>query len=251
MSKEWQRVHNMRKGYINKWSVKIQRSLKLQAVDVVKELGVIPPHEVVERIDGLIHSTVIREDLKRLYPDVGVHFARATLTRKAQDPIYDIWEAEMRSYAENDVFMRLRMESMTVTSQNLARKVLKKLILEETLEQGMGIEEIAKRFQKRFSKEYGKYDLWRARRIAQTEVISASNKGNHLAMYELGAVGKRWLTGGRPETIRHQGYPGLEGQERAVNEPFYVGGYPAQYPGDPGLPPEESINCHCVSIPIT
>jgi hypothetical protein len=64
----------------------------------------------------------------------------------------------------------------------------------------------------------------------------------------LGGRKKVWLTGGAPQTIRHQGYPGLEGQERSIDEPFDVGGYAAQFPGDPGLPPEECVNCHCATI---
>jgi hypothetical protein len=59
---------------------------------------------------------------------------------------------------------------------------------------------------------------------------------------------KRWLTAAGAEHPRHDKYDGLDGQTVALNDPFDVGGYPADHPGDPNLPPDESIACRCTVV---
>lgn len=60
-----------------------------------------------------------------------------------------------------------------------------------------------------------------------------------------------WLIPKRP-TENHQD---MNGQRVPVNEPFVLTGikggthYP-MYPRDTNLPPEESINCHCICQPV-
>jgi hypothetical protein len=59
---------------------------------------------------------------------------------------------------------------------------------------------------------------------------------------------KGWLVGPGAEHPRHELYEGLDEQTVALDEPFDVGGFPAAYPGDPSLPPEESVGCRCVVV---
>jgi hypothetical protein len=44
---------------------------------------------------------------------------------------------------------------------------------------------------------------------------------------------------------RHELVSDLDGQTVELDKPFDVNGYAADYPGDPNLPPEESIACRC------
>ena len=60
---------------------------------------------------------------------------------------------------------------------------------------------------------------------------------------------KRWLahwppTGGADPRTRDT-HRGAAGQTVPVGSPFYVGGYPMQYPGDPAAPPDLTVNCRC------
>jgi len=41
-----------------------------------------------------------------------------------------------------------------------------------------------------------------------------------------------------------------DGQVRAVDEPFLVGGVELMYPRDPAAPPSATVNCGCVSLPV-
>lgn len=86
----------------------------------------------------------------------------------------------------------------------------------------------------------------RARTIARTEVISASNAGS-LSMVELAEFGgtKSWLA---TEDARTRPTHVLaDGQTVRMAEPFLVGGFPLQFPGDPSGPLEEIVNCRCTT----
>lgn len=242
-------IDRRRQGFERKWTFRLVGSLIKQAQPVIDELGSSRPEEVLERIGQLIKDTEIRDSFKRLYPEVGVHFARNSyegIRPKSLKQLYDdIWMEEMISYAERRAGGRI--VSITATKIELAKRILRDLMLTETIEQGMGIEQIARMFQRRFAEEFGKYDLWQARRIAQTEVLTASNYGSHLGAAEAGAQVKVWLTSGIVnKDIRHVAYPGLHNQQRAMNEFYDVGGYKAMYPGDTILPASEVINCKCI-----
>lgn len=84
----------------------------------------------------------------------------------------------------------------------------------------------------------------RARTVARTEVISASNAGS-LAMIETaGFTGtKSWLSTEDERT--RPTHLLADGQTVPIAEAFDVGGAPLFFPGDPAGPPEEVINCRC------
>ncbi len=54
---------------------------------------------------------------------------------------------------------------------------------------------------------------------------------------------KRWDTE-KDRRVR-QTHQEVDGQVTDLSQPFYVGGYPMMYPGDPLAPPEEIVNCRC------
>jgi len=86
----------------------------------------------------------------------------------------------------------------------------------------------------------------RAFQIARTEVGTATAFGDHLAARESGLqLLKVWLTAGDGGK-RHPSEPGLEGQERNLDEPFDVAGFEMQHPLDPDGPAEQVVNCRCV-----
>lgn len=88
----------------------------------------------------------------------------------------------------------------------------------------------------------------RARTIARTEVISASNAGS-LAMVELGGfTGKKgWLAteDERTRPTHRQAEDDYHDSPIPLGDAFVVGGFPLHFPGDPTGPPEEIINCRC------
>lgn len=84
----------------------------------------------------------------------------------------------------------------------------------------------------------------RARNIARTEVISASNAAAHLQAQSAGVdMEKEWIDTHDNRTRLTHRIAG--GQRVPLTQPFTVGGFPLMFPGDPAGPPGEVINCRC------
>jgi uncharacterized protein with gpF-like domain len=148
-------------------------------------------------------------------------------------------------------FISERQNLMTDVSQEVFDSV--KAELQDGLDKGESYRELAKRLSDKFDEiSEGRADV-----VAQTEVASAYGKARNDAMIESGVKFKIWVGSGRPP-----GTPGgmrpahaaahYDGQVRAIDEPFNVGGELLMFPTDSslGAGPEMTINCHCVAQPM-
>jgi uncharacterized protein with gpF-like domain len=81
--------------------------------------------------------------------------------------------------------------------------------------------------------------------IARTETHTAAGYGAHGAAHETGLVlNKEWVAAEDERT--RETHSEANGTVIALDDYFDIGGFQAQFPGDPALPPEESIGCRCV-----
>lgn len=88
----------------------------------------------------------------------------------------------------------------------------------------------------------------RARNIAITETTRAYGAGTLAAGMEQAKVTgrllqKRWDTE-HDKRVRHS-HREVDGEVRSLTSPFYVGGFPILYPGDPMGPADEVCGCRC------
>lgn len=89
----------------------------------------------------------------------------------------------------------------------------------------------------------------RAETIARTETHGAASFGAHEAAVETGLrLQKRWVAAADDRT--RQDHADADGQTVGMDEPFIVGGFECQYPGDPSLPVEHVVNCRCVEAHV-
>lgn len=144
-------------------------------------------------------------------------------------------------YLSEDVLAnaRNRMVNFSDTLWEVARTQLL-----DGFMKGESIDQLAERLRK-----VPQISTPRARMVARTEIISASNAGS-LAMIQIaGFTGtKSWLATNDDRTrLTHQNAEIDYGHGKGVPiyDPFYVGGSPLQFPGDPRGLPEEIINCRC------
>ena len=99
-------------------------------------------------------------------------------------------------------------------------------------------------------------EYYKARRVAVTEVLTAHRAAQQEAFMQSPAVSeKAWKHTGNHMNEPRQNHVDMDGQRVPVGEPFELTGidggtYYPMYPGDPILPPEERINCHCIDQPI-
>lgn len=87
----------------------------------------------------------------------------------------------------------------------------------------------------------------RAKTVARTELVGASNAGTHAQVLMIVPDAKKeWVatTDGRTRfTHRH-----ADGQKVPVDQAFIVGGSTLRWPGDPGGAAGEVVNCRCTLI---
>lgn len=91
----------------------------------------------------------------------------------------------------------------------------------------------------------------RARTIAVTEANRANNAGAYAAGLQsesIEGIGlqKRWLA--TNDTRTRPDHRHADGQLVPLRQPFMVGGWPLQFPGDPTGPPEQVIWCRCALV---
>lgn len=106
--------------------------------------------------------------------------------------------------------------------------------------EGEGIDGIAKRIGGTFTQAKG----YRARMIARTETIGASNSGSLQAAIASGVAGKKtWLAASDHRT--RSTHVSADGQVVDLAKPFKVGASSMMHPGDPAGGAKETVNCRC------
>ncbi len=122
-------------------------------------------------------------------------------------------------------------------------------ILKKGLENGDGIDVFTRNILDSGIRD----EYYKARRVAVTEVLRAHNVAKQEASMQDPSVSEKiWRhTGGHKNEPRYN-HIDMDGQKVPKGEPFELIGadggiyYPMQ-PVDSCLPPEESINCHCIA----
>jgi HK97 family phage portal protein len=131
-------------------------------------------------------------------------------------------------------------------SERVAQSVTKlhdelRNIVHKGLKEGESIDAVTKRIAR-------KVGPGRAGRIVRTEAHAASQDGTAESFRQCGIEQKMWLSQ-RDNRVRDT-HREADGQVRKMNEPFEVGGYEMDRPGDPAGPPEEVCECRCSMLPV-
>jgi len=204
--------------------------------------------DIQQRIGLVVKEKPIRDVFERLYPDVGVYYAlkmrRYMESRVGKsDEWTDIWYRTMVNYGLTEAGMRITW--ITETSRGLILDIVRDVFAEVNTT-GVGISQATDILHRELKKRYGTIERWRAMRIANTEILTASNRGALEGAKSMGVPYRKiWSTSGRNVRDTHQA---LEGVTVGENETFNVGGTPAVGPGAANLPPEEVINCKCTVL---
>ena len=125
-------------------------------------------------------------------------------------------------------------------------------ILEKGLKDGKGIAAFTREILDSGIRD----EYYKARRVAVTEVLRAHSVAQQEAFMQSPAVSeKMWKHTGSYRNDPRENHVKMNGQHVPVNEPFELEGikkgtHHPMYPRDTSLPPEESINCHCICQPV-
>lgn len=200
--------------------------------------------------------TPIEKLYEQLYSEVGDIFARQTydtVRRKVASTgastkyliskgygwknEYPDWLARLVAYAREDGSKRI------VDVSDSLRKQINDIIV-EGLEDGASIEDVRDRIIGTGIKPLNGTVEVRARRIARTEIVSASNLGSLEGMNSTGLdYWKTWLS--TPDLDTRDAHRDANGDRVRKGERFYVMGQYLNVPGDPQGKPANVINCRC------
>ncbi|PHA98710.1 hypothetical protein COE79_20690 [Bacillus toyonensis] len=120
-------------------------------------------------------------------------------------------------------------------------------VLNEGLEKGKGIREIARELQK-----LPEFDRKRARRTAQTETLAACSASQLESYRQSPAVtGKKWRHSGARKNDPRENHVEYDGTTVPVEEEFELpnSGERCMFPRDSSLSAKERVNCKCVMSP--
>ncbi|MGG0207772.1 Uncharacterized protein BWINRA5_00050 [Bacillus mycoides] len=121
-------------------------------------------------------------------------------------------------------------------------------ILNDGLEKGKGIKEIARELAK-----LPEFDRKRAKTTAQTEVLAACSASQFESYRQSPAVtGKKWRHSGAKNNQPRDNHVAYDGTTVPVEEEFELpgSGERCMFPRDSSLSGKERINCHCVLSPV-
>ena len=229
--------------FATRWARRWMKTYKAIGNDVIKKVRNEGMLAEVREISTKIISTTFAD----MYVDVGVAFAKDGVKMmkrsKAEVETDSRWVDDINRFVEEECAQILK--SITETTLSEAQGTIKRII-SNSIEQGLSIEDITGNIIGEFQKEWGRKAKWMARRIAQTETIRASNYGTKEGVDSLGIpYVKSWLAGYDAKVRETHRQAQIDNSRIPEDQPFIVGGFECDYPGDPNLPPEESVNCRC------
>lgn len=189
---------------------------------------------------GLIGTEASRFEYKQL---------KTENPTKAEGDIVSFYNEDWRLFMErygSEVGIQIISELNSFTRQQIERS------LAESIAAGLTTTQTISAIRKATLGEVGRN---RAMRIARTETTTAANKakeyGARTYFKEIGESQgyKMWISRADAK-VRHD-HDSVNETAVLFSEPFNVGGYNANLPGDTKLPAKERINCRCTFVSLS
>ncbi len=200
-----------------------------------------------EAASGHIHEEYFQQSYKRIYqktgPDFALHFVRKY---KKADPNAqeNYWRYYFENYAKQKVGNRITL--ITNTTRDEYIRIVKQAVAKGIAE-GWGEDRTGRLIQQMI----GYSDVYRADRIARTEVNTAGNAGHFEGVNSLNMrAQKEWMTAAddRVRGLKPSDqfdHVMMDGVTIDFSEQFNVSGELLDYPMAPGGSAGNVINCRC------
>ena len=174
--------------------------------------------------------------------------AQAGQKKSVEDDLYlSVFEREMQRLVGTSDYAA-RIKSITDTTKDRINTVLQQVLTEAELN-GYGIETIRGVLSHELRNSFTGNVRARAKAIAQTEMISASNQASTFAADSTGLEYRKFWSTSHLQGIR---LSHIQAEQDSIargglrkDQPFING---LMYPGDPSGPAEEVINCRCTVL---
>lgn len=219
-----------------------------ELADVIEEAGTIP--KAKKAVEEYFEDDVTGEILSATFRD---YFSEAILS---------LSDSYMKEIEGDMAVTQLRARTTAWVNQwsnNLANLMQltsadkMKSLLQEALDSDKG----AVVFARSLIDEGIRQEAYRARTVAVTEMLRAHSVAQQEAIMQSPATDrKKWRHSGAHKNEPRPNHVAMDGQIVPKADPFVLTGrdggtYYPMYPRDTELPPFESINCHCIHVPVT
>lgn len=243
----WKRQDRKRSRWINTFVLIVKGTLNKQFRQLADSITV--DNYSNEQI--IMSKEPIEKMMVEIYKKVGVDFAKDSynqlksdgrvMVHKGEDELVDEWSKYMSDYAKMKAGNRI--VSIAETNRQQALSIIRE-ILDESASEGWGTAETASAIKRGLINKGIDINTIRAMRIAQTEVMTASNVGALEGAKSTGATEKYWIATNDDRT--RETHSQVEEQNPVkMTDTFTVGQYQMESPGDPSGGAEEVINCRC------
>jgi len=259
MSQESEK-YQARQQFVEPYRKRFYRALEEQIAPVLDAIDKsINPAEVLDQVSTLIKIDPIYDVFKHLYPTVGTEASVLNIEQinaqlrsakhssnhlKLKSDVEDLWRFYLQNYVDDNPMSRI--VSITSTSREYAERAISEAI-DEVLEAGASPRTAQQAIERSVAQEWRRIGIFRAQRIARTEVYTAYSYADFQSAtsYTI-PLKKQWRHG----FIGKQDRPGhidLNGTKVARDAMFVNPrtGVPMLYPHAPDLPADEVVNCKC------
>lgn len=234
------------------WYLSAEKLLKQRCAEEGEALAAALANDGIEAFEKelLVQEELWKKPMMALYTGTIEHFGTWNYNRlKAEyDAKKGTGEFDKKFFARAFTAARQAIQKyiadtsvFLVTKINEITREHLRSVISDGVDAGKSFLSISKDIQKIHGEKFGPR---RAIMIARTEIVSASNYGAQQGALATGLeLEKKWVTtlDGRQRDTHND----CHGQVRDMKKPYDVGGYKAQFPGDPKLPPKERIKCRC------
>lgn len=237
----------------NKLELKCRRiafeAIQAQYRQVVNNLYLIPIESMAESSAGFVTEEPVKKFMLDCYGmtgEIAVDYRKYAIGTKSDELVWiNTFEDTMRHYALT--MAGARISSITATSEKYIRGAIESAI-EFAREDGLGVLQTRNLIEEYLYDSLGTIGKSRAKMIAQTELISASNIAAQEGIKSTGLEYRKfWSTSGLPRVRESH----IQAQEDSLaanglreDELFSNG---LAFPGDPSGAAEEVINCRCIA----
>ena len=258
MSKLSRNIERQRQPYYKAAKGDVMRALKADRMDLMERIRkCTTPEQINFEASKQIRKDNVDKAITKVYQRTGAYFGQQTfknltgtksVKRLANYQAGNVVASEDYWFAYMEKFVNQRLGNRIVWITNTTEDVFKTVcqnVTAEGIQAGLSMAEMAAKIQT----ELGITEQYRAQRIAQTEVVGASNEGSHAGASATGLdLVKEWMTSGLASV--RETHAEMEGVTVGIDETFQVPTLDGtidemQYPGDPSGSAGNVINCHC------
>jgi hypothetical protein len=228
-------------------------AIKKQYKAVFDLVGIYSPEQLIGSVSRVVTKTPITEFFLNYYPmfsNIGIMYRTdAKLQKATEDERWeDLFTEQLRRYGLTQAGSRV--VSITETTETFIRGAIESAVTQAS-EQGLGIDKTARLIRKFLTDSLGDIGRSRAKMIAQTEMITASNQASQYGIESTGLEYRKfWSTSGL-KNIRDSHIFAEENHPKGIskNAMFDMGnGNFMRFVGDPQGVAAEVINCRCTTL---